>query len=337
MLPKMWNNSPLPGVSLDATGLIALADLTTIAQRTALNGNACLLDLLVLCRGIHHQQHATDLNKGELPPTAALTSGYVFRVENQSTVFYLQKMGVCGHLVTLAVEELPHSRKNQDTTTRILEAFMNPKSVDMSFLFYVIPIVLTLFALAFMILIQDFWGLAVLLILICSRGLNVMVIRRRSQPAWNGTREPGANGDLLILLSQDRWIRLQGKVDALKAVTSGQWLRDMTFVERSLTAVATLLVYIDAALAGNASQGGKIAVGLLLLISAGLLALSNETTTQLHMYGYVVRVTRKPERYARRLDLADELIKATGHDGWAIRLGMINQKSGRGEITKVLL
>ena len=80
MAPFDWMR-PLPNTSFDAAGLIALADLDTIARRTVLTGTAVYLDALVLCPGTHRQQTASELNGGELPPTAALTTGYVFRVK----------------------------------------------------------------------------------------------------------------------------------------------------------------------------------------------------------------------------------------------------------------
>ena len=322
----------LQGPSLDATGLIALADLTTLATNTALNGTSSFLDLLVLCPGIHRQQHATELNGGEYPPTAALTTGYVFRVENQATVFYLQKMGVSGHLVTLSVEELqePKERKpNLETLRRIM---------TISFLLYITPVLLTLSALVFVILIEDWWALAILLILILARAVNTTVVRRRSGPSWKGVKEPGVKGDLLILLSQDRWVRLQGPVDALKAVTAGQWLRDMTFCESAFTAIATLMIYINAAITTNASQAGESIILTLLLLSVGLLAMSNERQESFYMHGCKVQVDGKPKKYARRLDLANDLIKYTGREDWAIRLGMIHQKADDAKNTaKVVL
>ena len=333
-LPKQWSKMPIPGVSLDATGLIALADLTTLAQRTALNGTSSFLDLFVLCPGIHRQQHATDLNGGELPPTAALTTGYVFRVENQATVFYLQKMGVPGHLVTLTVEEeksKPEGKKTSDGRN------IRKEAVTLASLLFFIPVALTVTALLFVILLEDWWALAVLLTLILARTLNAIVIKRRSVPGWKGVKEPGVTGDLLILLSQDRWIRLQGPVDALKAVTAGQWLRDANFFESSLTAIATLLIYINAAITSNASQTGEIAIVALLLVSVALVALSNEAQRELRMHGCTVTVDGVPKKYARRLDLAEELIRYTGRDDWAIRLGMVNQKADDGETVKVFL
>ncbi|KAM0796214.1 hypothetical protein BDR22DRAFT_529024 [Usnea florida] len=331
-LPTRWTETPMEGLSLDATGLLALADLTTIAKQTALSGTSGFLDPLTLCPGIHRQQHAVELNGGELPATAALTSGYVFRVENQATVYYLQKVGVSGHLVTVTVEEISNKRNGVKGTL-----FTLISSISTGNLLYVTPIFMTLAALVFTILMDDWWALAVLLALISARTLNTIVLRRRSVSGWKGVKEPGVKGDLLVLLSQDRWIRLQGQVDALKAVTAGQWLRDMTFVESSLAAIATLLVYINAILTSNATQMGQIIIGVLLVLSAAILAVGNEGKDSLHMHGCIVKAQGEPKKYARRLDLARELIEYTGRDDWAIRLGMINQEAGAGDTIKVEL
>ncbi|KAF5383741.1 hypothetical protein D9615_003759 [Tricholomella constricta] len=96
--------------SLQTAGLIVLANLTTIPQRTALTGSASLLDILFLAPGIHLQQNAPTLHGGELPATGAMTTGYVFRVENPATVSYLQRVGLAGHLVT-------YTSLNTPTTT----------------------------------------------------------------------------------------------------------------------------------------------------------------------------------------------------------------------------
>lgn len=325
-----WSKTPIPGASLAATGLIALADLTTLAKHTALNGTSSFLDLLVLCPGIHRQQHATELNGGELPPTAALTSGYIFRVENQATVFYLQKMGVSGHLVTLSVEELPRPQGKKPDLKTIGGV------VTVSFLLYITPIPLTVLTLAFVILVEDWWALAVLLMLILARTLNAIVVWRRSAIGWKGVKEPGETGDLLVLLSQDRWVRLQGPVDALKAVTAGQWLRDATFLESSLNAVAILLIYINAAVTTNASQVSNIIIPALLLLSVGLVATSNHWQDSLYMHGCKMQVDGQPKKYARRLDLANELIEYTGRDDWAIALGMIKAEDATNTVKVVL-
>src|SRR6202011_327668 len=123
-------------------------------------------------------------------------------------------------------------------------------------------------------------GLGVLGMLVFARLLNVVVIKRRSTIGWKGALEPGVNGDLLVLLSQDRWIRIQGLVDDLKAVTAGQWLRDETPVESFCVGFATLLVYASAVLAGNASTVGNLLLACLMLISVGMLGLCNTATTR---------------------------------------------------------
>ena len=187
--------------------------------------------------------------------------------------------------------------------------------------------------LILLVLSADWWGVFVICALIFARLCNVVVVRRRTDVGWKGASEPGVKGDLLALLSQDRWVRIKGDVDDLKAVTSGQWLRDMTFVERSVTACSTVLVYLDAALASNMKQAGKVMLILLLMLSAGLLAIANEKTDHLQMHGRVIKVEGgEPKQYPRRLVMAHELVKETGREDWAIRMGLINSSPEKGPI-----
>jgi hypothetical protein len=211
------NTRSVTGITLDAAGLVALADLATIKQRTALTGSASLFDILLLAPGIHTQQEASTVNGGDLPITAAMTTGYVFRIENQATVSYLQGVGEPGHLVTVNVEKesSPNLVASVFRTLRCTHALL-------SSLFYNTCIVLTITALAVLWSIHDFWAVGVLLMLILARLVNTVVIKRRAQKGWKGKLEPGVKGDLLVLLSEDRWIRMRGLVDDLKAVTSGQ-------------------------------------------------------------------------------------------------------------------
>jgi hypothetical protein len=187
---------------------------------------------------------------------------------------------------------------------------------------YLLAAAMTFVALVFLICSKDWWGLIVIGFLCISRLCNVIIIRRRTNVSWQGASEPGVKGDLLILLSQDRWICMQGMVDDLKAVTSGQWLREMTFIESSIAAFATVLVYLDAALASNVGQVGKLILLFLLIASAGALAIANETTEMLQMHGRLIEVAGPRKKYARRLDMANELIEQSGRDDWALRLGM---------------
>ena len=109
-------------------------------------------------------------------------------------------------------------------------------------------------------------------------------------------------------------------------MTSGQWLNDLTFLESSLESSATLLVYLSAALASNASSIGKALFLALLLVSVGFVGMSNELEENFYMHSHVIKKIRQPKAYARRLELAEELIKETGQRDWAIELGMVKAK-----------
>jgi hypothetical protein len=322
---KMDSAIPLhvktPTVGLDAAGLVALADLTTVQERAALTGTSSFLDLFVLVPGIHLVQRAVNLNAGENPACGALTTGYVFRVENPATVYYLQKVGRTGQLTTLKVTRLHDDMKWYTTITSRFFPLHNTNFI--AALAYFAAVSWGITVLFLLILYEDWWGVGVLGILMLARLINMIVMRRRCQPLWSGAREQGVEGDLLILLSQDRWIRMQGLVDDLKTVTSGRWLDDETTRESWGTAMATVLVYLDAALASNIQQLGKILLLSLLIGSAGLLALVNTATDELQMHNCLVKVSGERKKYGRRLHLAEELIKETGRDDWAVRMGMI--------------
>lgn len=227
-------------VSLDAAGLVALADLTTVSKRTALTGTSSFLDALVLSPGLHKQQSAPELNGGEYPACAAMTTGYIFRVENQATVQYLQKVGRTAHLTTLEVTDLnEYARAWQ----RVLAMFYDFRAASWTATAaYMTAVVLTVVILIREAFVQDWWAVTVLAMLIASRAINMLVLRRREIPGWFGAPEPGQKSDLIVLLSQDRWIRIQGATDDVKAITAGQWLQEPSFFQNSLIAFATLLV-----------------------------------------------------------------------------------------------
>lgn len=269
------------------------------------------------------QQSSTDLNGGEYPACGALTTGFVFRIENPATVYYLQQMGETGMLTTLSVSEIPE-------TGRLLSTPWHNKPI--ATLAYGTAVLLAVVVIVFLAVYNDWWALGVVVMLVASRLCNVIVIRRRARQGWSGAPEPGKDGDLLVLLSQDRWVRIQGKVDHLKAVTSGQWLRDQGKYENWSTAIATLGVYLAAALVSNATQLGQGLILILLAGSVGLLALTNSATHTLKMHGYSLRLVMPRKKYDRRLDLANELIEETGRDDWAIRMGMVPGESGSGKV-----
>jgi hypothetical protein len=285
-----------------------------------LTGSSSVLDALVICPGIHLQQASTNLNGGEYPACGAMTTGYVFRVENPATVYYLQQMCRTGHLTTFSVSELKTSSWHEWLSTILFSSEHTPIIPALA---YAAAVLWTIAVILLMGFSHDWWGLGLVLVLAACRIVNVVVIRRRSMPGWFGAPEPDVDGDLLVLLSQDRWARIQGKVDYLKAVTSGQWLRDQTLVESWATALVTLVVYLAAALVSNATQFGKILLMALFGGSAGLLAIANSATNRLMMHGYVVKQSGERKKYERRRMLADELIEETKRKDWAIRMGMI--------------
>ena len=323
-LPSTLNVSLAP--------ILALADFTLISLRTIQTSTSSLLDALVLCPGLHKQSTATSLSEGEYPATAAMTTGYVFRTENQAMVHFLQHVGVTGSLVTLSVEEYTKP------STPFVELLFGPGGPDPM---HLLAALLTAEGLYGCRKVRDNWAEACVYMLIIARILNIIAIRRRLAPEWHGAREPGVKGDLLVLLSQDRWVRIQGLVDDIKAVTSGQWLRDQTFMEQCLVDAGTILVYAAVVVGSNASQNGALMIAALLLGSSVLLGISNlsggrklsklwKGGRRFWMHGRVVEVVGGPKKYERRRVLADELIEESGRDDWALQMGMIPGKEKGG-------
>ncbi|KAL8862607.1 MAG: hypothetical protein Q9178_001105 [Gyalolechia marmorata] len=302
--------SPFNPLSL-LPGLLTLTPLTAIAQRTALLGTS-LLDSLILAPGLHLQPTANDLHKGEYPACAALTSGYVFRVENPATVYFLQRIGRTGCLTDLKVSA-------QSSPLR----FLPTRDKALPSLGYYTAVGCSVFAVQRVYALGDTWGLFFILNLILIRLINFVVLRRRSQPGWFGAPEPGVKGDLFILLSQDRWMRIRGPVDDLKALTSGTWLCEPTTLDTFFGAVAKLLVYANVAVAGHATDAGVYTIVFMLLVNGGLLALDNLWIRSLDMYGRTLEAVDEPRRYSRRRDLAEQLIKESGRDDWAVAMGLL--------------
>ena len=305
-----------------AAGLVALAELPTAAIRTALTGDAALLDSLVICPGFHRQLLAAELNQAEYPAVAALTTGYVFRVENPATVYFLQRISKTGALTNLTVSEC---RDRESFGARLLSSFWSfQNATPISSLAYLTLPCFTTLALSVLIILQDTAGITVLSLFILSRLLNTIVLSRRSATTWHGQPEPGVQGDLLILLSQDRWVRLRGLVDDLKATTSGQWLREPTLLEIAAQATATLTAYATAGLSVAVTAPGQLVLLALLVISAALLAAANGATDALAMHGRTVRLDaqRGVKSYARRLELVKEMLAEPVCDQAMMRLGL---------------
>ena len=118
-------------------------------------------------------------------------------------------------------------------------------------------------------------------------------------------------------------MRIRGPVDDLKALTSGTWLSEPTTLETFFGAVAKLLLYANVAVAGHATEAGVYTIVSMLLINGGLLALYNLRIQRLKMYGRTMEAVGEPKRYFRRRDLAEQLIKESGRDDWAVAMGLI--------------
>jgi len=318
----MFKHHSITGITLESAGLVALANLKTIARRTVLTGTASLLDILILAPGIHTQQNAADQNGGEYPTCGAMTTGYVFRVENQAMVHYLQGVGRPGCLTVVRVSSPGRGKAKKEEIIKRTGVFPKHNGI-IATTCYLTACSLTILVVVLLGVIRDWWAIGIVGTLMLARLINAIIIRRRAQQGWKGALEPGVKGDLLVLLSQDRWVRIQGWVDDLKAVTSGQWLRDMTTVEDSFASFASLLVFISAALAGNSSTVGSLLIAALMLMSAGLLGLCNTYTPGLKMYNRSVYISDPPRQYHRRLDMVNELIAEMDRDDWAIGMGLI--------------
>lgn len=294
-----WHHNPFSLV-----GLLALADLNTVAQHTAFNGTSRWSDILLLCPGFHRQHKAPQLNDGEFPACAAMTTGYVFRIENPATVFYLQSVGETGKLTNISVSKAA-SQPQEGAHLVYLAAGSSS------------------YALYFLCSLGDWWALSYLFALILVRFINTALIRAQARVDWHGQSEPGQLGDLFILLSYDRWVRIRGGVDDLKAVTSGRWLRRPTSFENLMSGCATLLAYAAPTLAANATVKGQVNIAILLLGNAAALATANFLTNSLRIKERVLQVHGPRKAYERRSILASELVAESGREDWAVAMGLI--------------
>lgn len=137
-----------------------------------------------------------------------------------------------------------------------------------------------------------------------ARVLNIWVIKQRAKPipVADPTNSPPHDGTPLppdertpplrtsyhVLIGDGKArVRLVGTPEDLRAVTAKSWLRAMNHVEGFVEAIARLIVYLVAALSGNMTQAGQMIQLVLLLTTAGLLALSNAEAKSFHMNGRV--------------------------------------------------
>lgn len=133
--------------------------------------------------------------------------------------------------------------------------------------------------------------------LMLSRILNIWIIKQRAN--WKNPPRPDPDApadsnpltEYVVDLGRGRVVCLRGLSSDLKAITATRWLRDQTHIEGYLEAAAKLTVYLVAAFSGNLTQIGSIIFLGLLLITAGLLGLSNAHAKAFTMNGRLAAPT----------------------------------------------
>lgn len=107
-----WTNTPIPNFSLSAAGLLVLADLNTVAQRTSLRGGSSWFDSLLLAPGLHYQQAADEVAHGDAKTLVAVEiqpdgKPASHQIVNQAVVNYVLRTAKEGETVVLDVGEIP--------------------------------------------------------------------------------------------------------------------------------------------------------------------------------------------------------------------------------------
>lgn len=330
-LISSWTSTPIPNLSLSAGGLLALADLNTVAQRTAIKGGSSWLDALVLAPGLHYQQAADALEQESVPGLAAelgLTAAIETKadgtelrryvINNIAMVNYLKRIwgnNEKGGVITLNVGMATEGEEMEQMAKR-LSAKLYRQGVStadwndgveldwLSHVLYLMSPLLTISAVTFMVLLADWWGCGVIVALMVSRILNIWTIKQRGGPALDPSPKALSAAaaaldnhptEYTIDLGENRRVILRGLSSDLQAVTTQAWLRTKSTLDGYLEAMSKLIVYMVAAFSGNLTQAGGLVLMGLLLSSAGLLGLSNAHVRGLQMHGRVAR----PERELR--------------------------------------
>ncbi|KAJ0281415.1 hypothetical protein Brms1b_005022 [Colletotrichum noveboracense] len=320
ILPK----TPLPSLSLSAAGLVALADLQTIAHRTALTGTSSWWDSLVLAPGLHYQQAADGVagsdasgisaetsrafdggnansggGKGVLGTEALPGGGFKnVRVTNPGMLLFLSRLGVQDQRAR--AKELRMRRKAAGGGG--VEAFGAGAGKEDKVIVVDIGTLGTgrrrRKGRAFEERDGEWefekgrWGLAAIIALITSRLLNIYIIKQRTPPSPSAPSSPSSSKltEYLIPLSPTLSVRMRGRAADLAALTTETYLLAKTAAQGYLEAAAKLTIYLVAVFSGNVSQAGNMALLVLLLGSAGLLGLSNGFMKGVKGKGRVARV-----------------------------------------------
>lgn len=156
-----------------------------------------------------------------------------------------------------------------------------------------------------------------------SRLINLVVAKHRSIDIEDLSREPGSEYDLLIHLSQDRWIRLRGAEADLRIVVACQGLRVQSAMEGLAVSFGTISVYLAVALSPNISPKGSWVIICLVFCSSISMALHHFLTPCLQTLNRVVRVEGRPTRYGERISQGN-----TGGDERGVVVSMMPSRRG---------
>jgi hypothetical protein len=206
---------PIKGLSLSTSGLLALADLSTTAKRTALTGTSTWLDIFVLAPGLHYQQNAESLGQTHanvpLPEVTNLHTGTISRVTNTATIHYLRRVNRTDKTVIIDVGiTFSHTRTRiHGPRGRIFQFESFPGSKISAFLYGLGPL-LTLTAIALLIVIQDWWGLGLVLGLMSARAFNVWIIRERTKDRPPQSTAPNEHQCWWVLVDDEHRVCLRG-------------------------------------------------------------------------------------------------------------------------------
>jgi hypothetical protein len=125
-------------------------------------------------------------------------------------IYYLRKVGRTGQLTTIIATRV---QRRGNMAHKCIIAFI-PATLK----FY-LPVGLLCAAfwgitvVVLLVMAQEWRGVGVVGILTTTRLINAVLIRRQSgNKVWNGAVEPNVMGDIFVLLSQGRWIRITGLV-----------------------------------------------------------------------------------------------------------------------------
>ncbi|KAL2757668.1 hypothetical protein ACRALDRAFT_1068201 [Sodiomyces alcalophilus JCM 7366] len=183
---------------------------------------------------------------------------------------------------------------------------------------------LTVAALVLCIMLRDWWGFNITLMLVFSRAINMIIIEERHDPdSVSMDPLPAMSTDSITLapfddtaasfvmpstywtqrscgpdrkrkteyvipLSPSATVILRGTRRDLEAVTICGFLSPLSRRQGLLEGIAKALMYLAAALSGNLTQAGAIVLAFLLLISAAILGISNFFVRCLRVNGRVM-------------------------------------------------